>query len=337
MAKAPVVFINIGWMVEYAGISAADPTVGDFGFLKSSSIGHETWNFAPHRGRVYGYIPRSAGPNLEKLGGGRNDASMAGVTVVWIAKSPRDHKNYIVGWYKNATILGRSDDIVLKRKGGIEVGYKIYAASDDATLLTPPRRQFLIPTAKVKGNLGQSPVWYGGTDAFRDQVLDYVKAGGSFPKSKPSNKANRNRNLDPEARKKIELLAVKHATEFYESVAGGGHHVKSVEGDNVGWDLTVTAPTGAVLKVEVKGLSGSDVVVELTPNEYLKMQAREHRQDYVVYIVTQADARDARSHVFLHNKDLSKGRKLVWASADGRKLKIDRRVAARLSAGPALY
>ncbi|WP_332122606.1 protein NO VEIN domain-containing protein [Azorhizobium caulinodans] len=128
------------------------------------------------------------------------------------------------------------------------------------------------------------------------------------------------------------MEAVRHATKYYESRSGGSQKVSSVEKDNVGWDLNVVAPTGAVLKVEVKGLSGRDVVVELTPNEYEKMKDPAHRADYVIYIVTEAGTSGARSHIFRYNAEISKAKELIWVACDGRQLKIQDRVAARLSA-----
>lgn len=327
-----MVFVNIGWMKDYAGVSTSDPAVGGHGYLKQGHVGHEVFNFLPYRGKIYGYVPRAARINLKNLGGFASDESIGAVTVVWIARNPRDKKTYVVGWYKNATVFRDNDHIKLKRKDGFDVVYQITAQADAATLLPVDQRLFQIPTAKVEGNLGQSPVWYGGKEEFRESVVAYVEAGGTFKvKAKAGSKAVKRQN-DPELRKKIELAAVRHATAYYESPEGGSQVVESFEKDGVGWDLTVTAPTGAVLKVEVKGLSGRDVVVELTPNEYEKMKAPANRADYIVYIVTEALTPKARSHVFRHNAEASKGKDLVWATADGRRFKIEERVAARLSA-----
>lgn len=331
MNTTQLVFVNIGWMRDYAGMSDDDPTLGGHGYLKANKSGHEAWNFSPFRKNVYGYVPRQARINIANLGGLRSDDRAQGITVVWIAKNPRNRKTYIVGWYQGATVFSKNDHLTLDRQGGICVGYQIVASADQATLLPVSARLFLIPTTKAKGNLGQSPVWYGGTDAFRARVGAYVQAGGTFPKSE-KNSGPGKRQTDPELRKKIELAAVRHATEFYKSVEGGSRTVHSVERDGVGWDLNVTAPTGEVLKVEVKGLSGSEITVELTPNEYMKMLSPAIRTDYVVYIVTEADTSRANSHIFLHDKASSKGKSLVWATADGRLLKIEERIAARLSA-----
>lgn len=326
----PIIFVNIGWMERYEGISEDDEISGGFGYFREHKFGHEAWNFAPLRGRLYGYVPRSQRINLERLGAGSRDAEVGGVTVVWIARDPSINVIKIVGWYLGATI--RSDHRAITRAGGHEVHYQIDAPANLAVRLKGDQRLFKIPTAQSsgKGNLGQSPVWYGGSEAFRNDVLKYVAVGGVL--STPASKSKLPpKNFDPEARKRIELAAVAHATRYYKSIEGGGRAVKSVERDNCGWDLTVTAPNGEVLKVEVKGLTGAECIVELTPNEYKMMRSVEHRDQYVIYIVTQADTYNARSHVFRYLRDESTLKDPIWASSDGRRLRIKPMTAAHLS------
>lgn len=334
MTKSGMVFVNVGWMIHYTGVSASDPTLGGHGYLKKNKSGYEAWNFLPHRNKMYGYVPRSSRIMLRNLGGTAKSSQIDGVIVVWVARNPRNKKPYIVGWYKNATVYKDSDHVTVRRRGGPDIGYQIVAPAEQAVLLPIDQRLFLIPTARTngKGNLGQSPLWYGRDDKFRSSVLEYIEAGGILAATSSSGKKKGNRQADPELRKQIELAAVRHATEYYESKCGGSQTVMSVEKDGVGWDLNVVAPTGEVLKVEVKGLSGKEVVVELTPNEYAKMQDPVHRADYIIYIVTEAGTASARSHVFEHNAELSKSKTLVWNTSDGRQLEIVERIAARLSA-----
>jgi len=331
--EQPLVFANIGWMVKYSGPSRDDPTLGNFGYLKTDTVGHEAWNFKPLRGKVYGYVPRSAQIRIERLGAARGESQLAGVTVVWLARSPRDKKTYIVGWYNNATVHRSSNSISLARAKSFRVAYQIEAPASSATLLTPDARIFSIPTAKEPGNLGQSPIWYGKDESFRSTVRTYI-SGGKLPITKK--KSTSAKQPDPELRRKIERAAVAHATKYYSSRAGGSRTVESVETLGCGWDLEATAFDGSVLKVEVKGLSGKDVVVELTPNEYARMISAEHRSDYVVYIVTEALEKSARAHVFRHDALLSKGKDLVWSTDDFRKLKIQPLTAARLSSEKAV-
>ncbi|WP_281040893.1 protein NO VEIN domain-containing protein [Rhizobium leguminosarum] len=117
---------------------------------------------------------------------------------------------------------------------------------------------------------------------------------------------------------------------YYTSPAGGNRSVRSVEIEGKGWDLEATAQDGGVLNVEVKGLSGSQIVVELTPNEYAKM--RSDRERYVIYILSSALEKARMAHIFRFDAEQSTRTNLIWEADDGRTLAIEERVAARLSA-----
>lgn len=331
MPSEPLLYANVGWMTAYAG-PKGDQIQGNFGYLKDNDVGHESWNFEPINGRLFGYVPSNI--NLKALGAKASDSAVERVTVVWIARTPRTGKTVVVGWYRNATIHSVADRVERTRAPGFRVAYQITAPVQGAKLLKVDERLFEIPTEKKKGNLGQKPVWYGGSDAFRDKTRAYLASGGAVARTQPSGRAAAPRTLDPLARKKIEEAAVGHATAYYESKEGGGRIVSSVERDATGWDLVAKAPNGDVLKVEVKGLSGRDVVVELTPNEFEKMRSPEHRAQYVVYIVTEAGTRQQRAHIFRYDPRASSGRNPGFVADDGRVIAIKRLVAARLSAAP---
>jgi Domain of unknown function (DUF3883) len=324
----PIVFVNIGWMVNYQG-RRNDPTLGGHGWLKTHDYGHEAWNFQPHKGRLYGYVPRSARIDLRRLGGSARDEQLDGVTVVWVARSPFNRVTYVAGWFRSASVHREHDRFKVPRSQGEVVKYQIQAPVKGAKLLKPDQRVIEVPTAKKKGNLGQSPVWYGNP-TFVKRVRRYLKAGGIALKARNSKRFGTPRRADPEERKRIELAAVRHATKYYESRAGGGRLVQPVHKDNFGWDLNVKGGD-VTLKVEVKGLSGRQVCVELTPNEYKQMQSPEHRTMYVVYVVTKAGEPTARAHVFYYNSEASSQLGHVWMTEDGRTLKIEPMTAARLT------
>lgn len=332
MAVEPLLFVNVGWMKRYDGQSDDDLTIGNHGYLKDHKWGHEAWNFRPYRGNVYGYVPgRASDFDLTKLGALKSAESVDGVIAIFIAREPRSKQTRIVGWYRNATVYKRVGHATIARAPNVEVQYCIVANHADATLLDALQRPMQIPTAKVAGNLGQSPRWYGSTDAFRDKVRQYVDSGGALDSKKRSRPNKSPRNPNPEIRKMIEVAAVRHATEFYESMAGGSWQIQSVEQDSAGWDLTATR-SNETLKIEVKGLSGNVVCVELTPNEFKKMLSLEHRSDYVIYVVTEAGTSRAMSHVFYYNALVSKGKQHIWIAEDGRKLEIKELTGARLTA-----
>ncbi len=323
-----LVFINVGWMVSYQG-PTNDPTLGGHGWLKTHDYGHEAWNYLPHEGNLYGYVPRSARINIDRLGAGIADEQLDDVTVVWIARNPRNKVTYVTGWYRGASIHRENRYFTVERPSGKTVEYQIQAPLAQAKLLAPDQRVMAVPTAKKRGNLGQSPVWYGNDD-FVARVRSYLMSDGMKHSQTQSGGNSRSVMADPATRKLIEVTAVRHAISYYESNEGGNHKVSSVEKDNVGWDLTVTGED-VTLKVEVKGLSGRELSVELTPNEYTQMLSKQHRAMYVIYVVTEALSSTPKAHIFYYNAEASHGDRHIWNSVDGRILNIEQKTAARLT------
>lgn len=321
-----VIFIHVGWMVEYAGQALHDPTLGGFKYLAKHQHGIEAWNFKPFRNRLYGGIPGGASIKIDRLGALSTDEEVHGVTVIWVAKNPSNRKRYVVGWYQDATVARTKSSVDREER---KVGYQIEAPTRGAKLLPPDQRTFLVPTGS--GGMGTASMWYG-SPSFNRKALKYVEAGGAAS-GKRKSLARAARQPDPDLRRLVEQAAVQHATTYYESQEGGSRKVESVEPDRVGWDLTVTSE-GMELYVEVKGLSGAVPVVELTPNEYKNMQL--HRQKYVVYIVTSALIKKGmQSIVFYYDADASDASpdqsQGIWATHDGRRLVIQPVQAARLS------
>lgn len=322
-----LVFVNVGWMVSYQG-STNDPTLGGHGWLKTHDYGHEAWNYLPHEGNLFGYVPRSARINIDRLGANKTDEQLDDVTVVWIARNPRNKVTYVTGWYRGASIHRENRYFKVVRPSGNTIEYQIRAPLSRAKLLSPDQRIIAVPTAKKPSNLGQSPVWYGNDD-FVARVRSYLALEGMKHPHKHPVRTGR-KAIDPATRKLIEVASVRHAIRYYESDEGGNQTVSSVEKDNVGWDLTVTRED-VTLKVEVKGLSGQELRVELTPNEYEQMCSEKHRAMYVIYIVTEALSPTATAHIFYYNTEASHGNSYIWNSVDGRVLKIQEKIAARLT------
>jgi len=79
------------------------------------------------------------------------------------------------------------------------------------------------------------------------------------------------------------------------------------------------------LRLEVKGLAGSEICVELTPNEYAAM--RKWRYTYHVCVVTDA-LTDPKLAVFSYSPESGK-----WQDDRKRTLRISEIVAARCSVG----
>ena len=94
-----------------------------------------------------------------------------------------------------------------------------------------------------------------------------------------------------------------------------------------GWDIEALDARG-VIYIEVKGLSGPSVNVELTPNEYLKMG--EHKDRYVLFVVTSALTQSRRGRAFRWQQAPTSGLD-IWSTAQGEVIKIEPLTGARCS------
>ena len=83
----------------------------------------------------------------------------------------------------------------------------------------------------------------------------------------------------------MERSAIELTMDYFEKKLT--YDVRSVEKDSLGWDLSAKhRVAGELVQVEVKGLSGNQIAVELTPNEYKKM--KKHKKTYRICVVTNA-------------------------------------------------
>ena len=114
------------------------------------------------------------------------------------------------------------------------------------------------------------------------------------------------------------MSAVETVIEHFENL---DYIVISKEKDNVGWDLEATNNKGTLL-LEVKGLSGKTVSIELSPNEYQK--SNENKKQYKLCIVTNA-LLIPKLEIFSYNLDLK-----CWSNLKGEKLITEERVSARM-------
>lgn len=326
-----MVFFNVGWMKNYQGMSSDDPTLGRHGYLREHAHGFESFNFLPEEGRVFGYQPRTDKIWLPRLGGSPKAETVEHVLVIWLATHPVSMTVLVVGWYKDATVYRTPVVRVPSRGDGAgqdEIPYTVEALAENATLLPAINRSFRAPTHhSMVGGLGQSPVWYGANDEFRDRVWRYIQGidrNLSLPKAPRRGRGGPPRNTDPELRRKVEKAAVKHATDYFTSKAGGGYNVESFEVEGRGWDLEATRGDETLL-IEVKGLSGNGGVCEFTPNEYAKSHHDDHRDRYVIYIVSDCLSNAPVASIF---RFTTRG---IWEAADGRQLTVAPLVGARLT------
>lgn len=126
------------------------------------------------------------------------------------------------------------------------------------------------------------------------------------------------RQVDVFKRQRVEHLAVEITIEHFERL---GYIVMSKEKDNVGWDLEASNNQETLL-LEVKGLSGKVVSIELSPNEYQK--SNEYKNKYKLCIVTNALI-DPKLEIYSYHSDLS-----FWKNTKNEKLIIKEKTGTRM-------
>jgi hypothetical protein len=285
MANPRVFFMNVGWMTAYQGLKG-DTITGGGEYVKEHGFGHEIFNFMPYQGQCYGY-GRAANDSiaLERLGAPEGSDYVDGILVVWVADS------HVVGWYKKARVYREwqsppSGSNRLFR--GDDCGYYVTAKRQGCKLLHPDARTLAVPRAReVDGGMGRY-VWYAeGAQhtAFLKELFDFIRLGGKASQKAPRTKkggGGQGWQTDPRRRKLIEEAAVREVMRYYLKL---GYCIDDRQDEHCGWDL-VAHEDGRVLYLEVKGVAGSEIAVDLTANEYKQM--KKHRDLYRVCIVTNA-------------------------------------------------
>ncbi|MDP1818138.1 MAG: DUF3883 domain-containing protein, partial [Leadbetterella sp.] len=275
-------FCNTGWMNFYKGL-ANDPIKNGGEHVRKYGWGGEIFNFEEVDGKHYGYVEAGGTIHIERLGAKSDDNRLDDVTVVWTATHPEKKGTYIVGWYKNATLFRERQmpaPEMRRTLNGQKLDYHIMADINNCKLLSPDKRILKIP--RKRHGMGEKNIWYADTNpSFISIVSNFIINDGLLPADN-QNTVGRPRQLDPLIRLKVEKIAIEMVTEHYSSI---GYQVKSVEKDSVGWDLNAVGEL-VTLKLEVKGLSGTLIVTELTPNELKNLNA--YKEAYRLCIVTEA-------------------------------------------------
>lgn len=312
-------------MRKYQGLdSSNDQIVGGGAYVQEHGFGHEIFNFKPHEGYMYGFVQAKSIINIKRLGGLESDSSINDILVVWVARDPKGG-TYIVGWYDQATVYRdyqtspQNSKRVYKNE---QIGYRVKAKQENCQLLTIDKRTFLIPRQQ-EGGMGQSNVWYADKPnhvKFKDKVLDFIANGGlPISLNQKTTLGESGWQPDPYKRKMIEQKAIETTVAHYKIL---GYTVDSVEKDNMGWDLQATYESKS-LKLEVKGLSGNAIAIELTPNEYAKM--KEHKDDYRICVVANALTPQPLLNIFAFSYETNH-----WEDDDGNKLEINETISAKM-------
>ncbi|MEK6701138.1 MAG: DUF3883 domain-containing protein [Planctomycetota bacterium] len=322
-----LVLFNIGWMKHYRGQTEDDKIVNGGAHVQKHHEGGEVWNFEPIKGVCYAFARSNRGGNLNlaRLGAVDGAPNVDGITVVFTATRPGGGR-VVAGWYKNARVWREVRKLGAR---GLRHGWDYVAEAKiaDCKLLNPDDRVFSVPRAK-KGvwGLGQSNVRYVDEPAakpFLQALSKYVASPMAANVTAAVKSHGQGRQQDPALRAKVEVAAINRVVDFY---TARGFACRSVERDDVGWDLE--AERGDVtLLVEVKGCSGAAVVAEVTPNEFAQMKRR--RNVYRLAIVTNAmDKRKSHLSIVSYNiADRS------WRNEEGQAAQVKEIVAARISVG----
>lgn len=196
-------------------------------------------------------------------------------------------------------------------------GYRYEASENNVKLLLPEMRTFIVP--RGKGGLGQSPVWYAekASTTWLQSVRGFI-GDGELPVTQKEGKRTK---PDHFLNALVEAAAMSYVWSHYSSK---GYEVQDVSKQNLGWDIE--AVSGKLkLRIEVKGLSGSIVKAELTPNEYKAFS--ENSYTYRLCIVNDALSKPSLSTCYFN---LASSEWAVEDHSKSRKVKITERIAASI-------
>jgi len=273
-----IMWVKSGWSDYYRG----GPVDGNFRwFNRGQGEGHEAFNFMASRdGTYYCYVPPhgaySASPSS-------SDAD--GWTVVCLAKFPSQKGIHVVGWYENATLMGKQLPRPEYDDGGFRLDNKgekfTYTIKSDRAFLVPPEtrtKPFSHPSVR-QGKFSYLSGPGVAPEPAKAEVLEIlleelarvqcIAIEKPDPKTAPDELEDGNDPLirfgTPEHRRKVELAAEGAVTAMLE---GKGYSVLRRSDEKIGYDLQAIPQKGRrELYVEVKGTSGADRRFFMTPNE----------------------------------------------------------------------
>jgi hypothetical protein len=269
-------------MNRYHGNPEQDVPLRGGSFTDEYGYGFEVFNFQPDsNGVVYGFVEAPGSLQLWRIHAHAH-IKVDEVLVVWCANDDEDSLR-IVGWYENATVYSTAQEcpphLVPERilpDSTDEWEYRCKAPANACVLLRPKERVFRVPKALSDGmGFGRYAVWYADTDdakhkEFRRKVLDYIRDVSEKRGLTQSERAVRHgARGDTERKQEVEKAAIEAAMRCY---LDEHWQVTDVSAEKRGWDLEARR-LGQLLRLEVKGLSGSTIGIELTPGEYEAMKA----------------------------------------------------------------
>lgn len=315
-----IILCRTAWMKYYEGHANIDIPRSGAKYIQKNKTGGEIYNFKNRNGKVYGYFPYIEYPNIYNLDSYHQGGDLNNVTVVFCATHPVEGGIRVVGWYKNATVYAKPREDLYTYRTHTEARYK------DAHLVKEDDR-----VMDVSGLFGRSSLFYFSLHPEHrenkyQKLINYISSNGKVKISKRATlQKNANKRAfqrDIEKRLLVERKAIALAFKYYKDRYDGTANVKSVEKENKGWDLEIKK-NSIKLNIEVKGLSGSDIQVELTPNEYKAFSVCSEK--YHLFIASNVLSRRPEIRVYKYQK---KGK--IWVAGDKTVLNKTLKISAML-------
>ncbi len=138
------IIFKINFSKYYNGIETKNLNIYDKFYQEKKSNNPEIYNFQDYNGFCYGYAPLKQGVvNLSKIKFSNDNSTLSDNTlVVWVYE--KNNKNYIVGWYKNATVYKFLQRELSFPSVGRDLYYNTKAKSKDCYLLKEEDRTFTL-------------------------------------------------------------------------------------------------------------------------------------------------------------------------------------------------
>lgn len=140
---------------RYQGENSSSPAV--MGYAQDGNIPHEIYNFFEAAdSKIYGYLPKEGGRDLERLGAVPGAKHVAGITVIFIS----DGK--VCGYYLNATIFAERQIHPDNLKAGASDIYVVAQVAPKNAVLVPLDSRTSAMKPRPKGTF---PVLYGNDES----------------------------------------------------------------------------------------------------------------------------------------------------------------------------
>ena len=287
-----IALVKVAWSDNgYQG----DFVSGNYGYGKDfceseennvvSFRGHEAYNFKAYKEMCYAYIPPIR-KNKEGEGIPPKPMDPNGWLVIFL--SYKSTKLYIVGWYENASFVEYTsreeykDKSIEFPKDAENENYK-YCVKAQKEKVYVPLCPIKCESEEIKLHLKRQILYVKGNESsvnanvlktiesyLENVICDKLNADNDKPHFVKPRLLKKYIPPETEVKKEIEDNAVAHVRKELEKK---GYHVKSVEDDNCGWDLTcISKKNGEEIHVEVKGTSRDDFHFFLSRNEYRAME-----------------------------------------------------------------